>query len=182
MLSEKNVPWEPILVDLVKREHREPGFLSLSPYGKVPVLTDGAFVMYESTIINEYLEEVFPAPPLTFLDPARRAEVRMWEDYGDSAFLAPAEAIFIHQKGWRIFEEKELDRFRAELHQCLSRVEQRLEGREFLVDRFTLADIAFAPRAVMLEELGIEVGPKMNNVRAWVQRLKSRESIGTLES
>ena len=181
MLSEKEITWEPIAVDLLRREHRGEEFLRINPNGKVPVLIDEGPPIHDSTIINEYLEEKYPDPPLTFSDPARRAEVRLWEDYGDRALLAPAEAIFIHNRGWRLFEDNKLHEFRDEIRSCLERLEQRLHDRQYLFDQFTLADVAFAPRAVMLEELGIEIPPDLRAVRGWIELLRSRKSICSLE-
>jgi glutathione S-transferase len=98
-LAEKHLSWEPIHVNLRANEHKTPEFLALNPYGKVPVLLDQGAVIYESTVVNEYLEDRFPDPPLMPHDPLGRAEVRLWEDYGDNAFLGPAEGIFVHDKG-----------------------------------------------------------------------------------
>ena len=55
--------------------------LELNPYGKVPVLVDGDAVVYESAIINEYLEEKYPEVPLMPKDPLGRSRVRIWVDY-----------------------------------------------------------------------------------------------------
>lgn len=162
-------------------EHKTPGFLALNPSGKVPVLVDKDALIYDSTIINEYLEERFPDPPLTALDPAGRALVRMWEDYGDRAFLGPAEALFIHQKGWKLFEAEKLVQFRRGIQGCLERLENRLEGREYLLDRFSLADIAFAPRMVVLEQLEITVPDRYGNLKRWIRCLSERESVARLE-
>jgi glutathione S-transferase len=87
-----------IYVNLRADEHKTPRFLALN--GKVPVLVDEGAVIYKSTVVNEYLEERFPEAALMPRDPLGRAEVRLWEDYGDNALLAPAEAISIYDKGW----------------------------------------------------------------------------------
>jgi glutathione S-transferase len=55
--------------------------LQLNPYGKVPVLVDGDAVVYESAIINEYLEEKYPEVPLMPKDLLKRARVRIWVDF-----------------------------------------------------------------------------------------------------
>jgi len=129
-LAEKRIPWEPILVNLRADEHRTPAFLALNPYGKVPVLLDEGAVIYESTIVNEYLEDRFPEPPLMPRDPLGRAEVRLWEDYGDIAFLGPAEGIFIHDKGWRTFEPERLQHMRQQVQDALTRLEKQLAGKK----------------------------------------------------
>ncbi len=153
-LSEKHIAWEPIHVNLRADEHKTPRFLALNPYGKVPVLVDEGAVIYESTVVNEYLEDRFPEPALMPRDPLGRAEVRLWEDYGDNAFPAPAEAVFIHDKGWRTFKAERLEQMRQQIRDVLTRLEKQLEGRRFLVrDNFSLADICFAPRITILDRL-----------------------------
>ncbi len=56
-MEEKKLPYEKVPVDLKKMEQKKPDFLKLNPYGKVPVIIDGATVLYESLIINEYPKE-----------------------------------------------------------------------------------------------------------------------------
>jgi len=173
-LAEKRIPWEPILVNLRADEHKTPEFLALNPYGKVPVLLDEGAVIYESTIVNEYLEDRFPEPPLMPRDPLGRA---------DTAFLGPAEGIFIHDKGWRTFEPEHLQHMRQQVQDVLARLEKQLAGKKFLVrDTFTLADVCFAPRIVMLDQLGTPLPPSYTNVRAWIERLKKRDSTQGLET
>lgn len=180
-LKEKNLSWEPILVNLRAREQKRPEFLALNPNGTVPVLRDGDTLLYDSTIINEYLEEQYPEPALTYPDPPRRGKVRQWEDYGDTNFLRPAENIFIYNKGWRQFEAADLDRFRQRMLESLAYVNNALAGKDYLADRFSYGDIAFAPRVIMLEELGIALPEELVAVRAWIDRLKRRPSVEDLE-
>jgi len=180
-LAEKGISWEPILVNLRAKEQKRPEFLALNPNGKVPVVLDGETVVYDSTIINEYLEEQYPEPSLTYPDPPRRAKVRLWEDFSDNNFLRPAENIFIHDKGWRTFKEEEIAGFRQTIIESLGLVEKALEGKEYLVERFTHADIAFAPRIFILGQLGISLPQGLVNVETWIERLRKRPSTQNLE-
>src|SRR6266511_2642700 len=82
VLAEKNLPYEIVPIDLRKQEQKTPEYLKLNPYGKVPVLTDDAAVLYESCIINEYLNEKYPNPLLMLVDLEKRAKVRILIDYG----------------------------------------------------------------------------------------------------
>ena len=61
-LHEKGLSYELEPIDLKKREQKKPEFLKLNPYGKVPVIIDGQKVLFESCIINEYLDETYPPP------------------------------------------------------------------------------------------------------------------------
>ena len=62
----------------------------------------------------------------------------------------------------------------------LGRLEGSLDGKPFLVGDFSLADIAFAPRVMILAQLGIEVDARLHNVAAWIGRLRERPSVRAL--
>lgn len=107
--------------------------------------------------------------------------MRQWEDFGDNNFLRPAENIFIHLKGWRTFGQEQIEAFRQRIHESLVYVEKALEGKEYLLDRLTYADISFAPRAILLDQLGISLPENLVNVHAWIESLKKRPSLQNLE-
>src|SRR5713226_3410102 len=87
VLAEKELSYELVNVDLRRGEQKRPEFLKLNPFGKVPVLVDDEVVVYDSTVINEYLEDEYPHPQLMPSDSAARARVRTFEDYADNAFI-----------------------------------------------------------------------------------------------
>ena len=93
VLAEKDLEFERVHVDLHKQEQRSPEFLKLNPYGRVPVLIDEDIVIYDSTIIDEYLDEEYPNPPLMPEDSAGRARVRLLEDFADNSFTPQAGMI-----------------------------------------------------------------------------------------
>jgi glutathione S-transferase len=64
VLAEKDLEYEKVFVDLRKQEQKTAEFLHMNPYGKVPVLVDEDEVIYDSTIINEYLDDEYPLPRL----------------------------------------------------------------------------------------------------------------------
>ena len=88
-LTEKGLPWESRFVDLMKLEHTTPEYLKLNPNGVVPTLVHDGIPIHESTIINEYLDEVFPDVPLMPADPVDRARARFWVKFEDDV-LHPA--------------------------------------------------------------------------------------------
>lgn len=88
-LAEKKLPWESRFVDLMKLEHTTPEYLKLNPNGVVPTLVHDGVPLHESTLINEYLDEVFPDVPLMPEDPVERARARFWVKYEDDV-LHPA--------------------------------------------------------------------------------------------
>jgi len=89
VLEEKKLPYESIHIDLRKKEQKKPDFLKLNPNGKVPVIVDRETVLYESRIINEYLEDQYPEPPLMPKTPARRAKIRLLIDYALTDLIPP---------------------------------------------------------------------------------------------
>ena len=77
-LAEKAIEWQGRYVDILKGEQFTPEFRRLNPKSLVPVLIDGERVICEVTIINEYLEDRFPAPPLFPADPYLKTKARGW--------------------------------------------------------------------------------------------------------
>jgi glutathione S-transferase len=71
---------------------------------------------------------------------------------------------------------------REDIQKVLSRLEKHLDGRQFLVrDGFSLADICFAPRILILDRLGVMLPASFGNTRKWIERLRERESLQGLE-
>ncbi|HSV79968.1 MAG TPA: glutathione S-transferase family protein [Ramlibacter sp.] len=88
-LAEKGLAWESRYIDLMKLEHTRPEYVKLNPNGVVPTLVHDGVPVWESSFINEYLDEVFPEVPLMSKDPAERATARFWVKYEDDV-LHPA--------------------------------------------------------------------------------------------
>ena len=77
-LEEKGLRWENNYIDIRKAECKTPQYLKINPNGNVPTLVHDGYVVYESTIINEYINDTFPEPPLMPADATGRARVRKW--------------------------------------------------------------------------------------------------------
>jgi glutathione S-transferase len=91
VLSYKKVDFELVEVDL---EKKPPWFETVSGYGKVPAIAHGGAKIWESAIINEYLDEVFASPALLPRQPAARAAARIWIDWANTRFV-PAFAVLL---------------------------------------------------------------------------------------
>lgn len=181
VMAEKDLEYEPVLVDLRKNEQRAPDFLKLNLYGKVPVLIDEDIVIYDSTIISEYLEDEYPAPALMPEDSASSARVRLLEDFCDNSFIPPTLIILAELARPQAERDNEkVRRFQGEIARVLGHLEAQLEGKTFLVGEFSLADCAFAPRLMILPQLGVELDPRLQNVGSWVARLRERPSVRSL--
>jgi len=183
VLVEKELEYETVFVDLRTGEHRQNAeFLKLNPYGKVPVLVDDEVVVYDSTLINEYLEDEYPHPALMPSDSGGRARVRTLEDYCDNSFLPSAGFVQAELSKPAAEQDAErLQRYRNELVRGLKRLEGFVSGKEFLVGDFSLADVAFVPALLILPRLGVDVDPALRGVTAWINRLKQRPSIKALD-
>jgi glutathione S-transferase len=94
-LVEKGLSWEARRVDLFKAEQFHPEYLKLNPKGVVPTLVHNGVSIIESTLICEYIDEVFAEPPLIPKAPAERAQMRVWSKYVDEGlFDGVAELSF----------------------------------------------------------------------------------------
>lgn len=82
-LAEKGLAWTGHHLNLRRFDQLKPAFLALNPAGMVPVLVDDGRVLAESRIINEYLEDAYPAVRLAPSEPFARARTRLWTRYSD---------------------------------------------------------------------------------------------------
>lgn len=178
VLAEKNLPYESIPVDLRKGEQKKPDFLKLNPYGKVPVIIDGATVLYESLMINEYLEEKYPEPPLMPRDPAKRAKIRILIDYGMAHFDAPYQKLRQElMKDAKERNQEVIDGAKKDLKNLLQRFEREIGDQLYLAGEFSLLDADLIPRFLRLEGFGVLPDPSLPRLGQWLQRIKDRPSV-----
>jgi len=78
VLAEKTLEWHGVYIDILKGDQFSPEYMKLNPKAVVPTLVHDGKVVLESTVMGEYLDEVFPEPPLKPSDPIGRAEMRLW--------------------------------------------------------------------------------------------------------
>src|SRR5215210_166202 len=174
VLHEKGVDFETYEVDLSNKSEE---FLRASPTGKVPVVVVDGDSLYESNVVNQYLDEVTDGPRLMPEGPKQRAYARIWMAFADTDF---SPAVFVASVGReRGFSEERISEAFEKLKTALGKVEERLKDRDYLANEFSLADIAHAGNFVRLRELEErgEVSLKeYPNVAAWIERIESRES------
>lgn len=178
VLIEKDIAFELTEIDLY---NRPAWFREVSPYGKVPVLRHDGRVIYESGIINQYLDEAFPQPPLMPADPYGRAQARIWMDYCDSRFLPATH---------RLMAERAQPAKLAENHEKLAEVMRFMEheglrklghGPYWLGQTPTLVDFHFLPffeRFAVYEELAGARWPEdCSRLRVWYETIGQRPSF-----
>jgi glutathione S-transferase len=140
------------------------------------LVVDGNSI-YESNVVNQFLDEVTDGPKLMPEDPKRRAYARIWMSFADTDFFP---AVFVASVGReRGYSEDRITEAFEKLEATLRKPEERLEGREYLADEFSLADVAHAGNFVRLRELeerGEFSLKEYPNVAAWMKRIEARES------
>ena len=174
VLHEKRVDFEVREVDLSNKSEE---FLAASPTGKVPVIVVDGDSLYESNVVNQYLDEVAGEPKLLPEDPKRRAYARIWMVFADTDFFPAVFAASVGRE--RGFSEERISEAFEKLKTTLGKLEERLKDRDYLVDEFSLADIAYAGNFVRLRELGERGEVSLEgypNVATWIERIERRES------
>jgi glutathione S-transferase len=146
-LAEKGIPYESHYVDLHSFEQHSAAFVEMNPNGQVPVLIHDGAVINESTVINEYLEDVFPDVRLRPADPVARARMRIWSKFVDEYFC-PAVSLL----GWNVLIPTIAARLESgELEEALKKVpleEQRQKWLTAATESFTEDQLAEARRKV----------------------------------
>lgn len=184
VLAEKSLTYELIQIDFAQGDQRRPEFLRLNPFARVPVLVDEDTTVYDSTIIVEYLEDEYPEPPVlpTVGSSALRARARLFEDFADTSFtpqVGQLMAEMARPEGER--DQARLQGLHRRIERALDYLNHELTGQQFLAGDFSVADIGFAPRVLVLGDLGLQASTNRPNVDAWIKRMLERPSIQSLQ-
>jgi RNA polymerase-associated protein len=139
-----------------------------NPYGKVPVLVDGDGVIYESAIIDEYLEEKFPQVRLMPADLLLRAKARIWVDYMSTRLHAAASDIT---------HNRNPDKAKEQLKKHLATLDQEMAGRKFIVGDYSLADVSYIPFYTRRERYGVVIDDTYPNLKRWGEELIARPQV-----
>jgi glutathione S-transferase len=178
VLAEKNLPYEIVPIDLRKQEQKTPEYLKLNPYGKVPVLTDDSTVLYESLIINEYLDEKYPNPPLMPKDMSSKAKARILIDYGMAHFDASYQKLRMElMKEPKEQSQPVIDGAKSDLRKLLQRFEDQIGDQQYLMGDFSLVDAGLIPRFTRLEGFGVLPDPSLPRLGKYMERMKARPSV-----
>jgi len=154
----------------VDLKNKPKDLLELNPYAKVPVLVDGDGVVYESAIVNEYLEEKYPAIRLLPTDQLRRAKARIWIDFFNTR---------IHPAAHDITHDKNPERAKEQMAKHLSTLDQEMAGKRYMLGEFSLADVTFIPFYTRRQRYGVTIDDTLPNLKRWGEELISRPAVAS---
>jgi len=182
-LDEKGVAYEKIEVgwSLTHRyEPHHPDVVALNPKAQVPVLVDGDVVVYDSTQIFEYLEERCPEPPLYPSGLAERARCRRLEAAADEILFPHVWSLidggFYPTPGNDVAAERKRTAC-SELARLQLELDEQLAGRDYLCDRFSVADIGSFIMLSTAATLGAPPAGAHTNLQAWIARVAARPAV-----
>jgi glutathione S-transferase len=187
--AEKNIRLQKVAVNLADGEQFSDRFRSINPDCTVPALQlDDGTVITEVTAICQYLDELYPEPPLFGSSPANRARVTMWNIKAEQQGLLPAFDAFRNRSrgfagraltGPDSFDqipelaERSVVRARA----FMERMNGELANHEFLAgDEFSIADITALTFMAVAIRLKIELPADLDHLERWHSEMSSRES------
>lgn len=202
LLEEKGAEWTSHRVSLAAGENLEPDFLRINPRGLVPALVHEGIIVTESNDILEHIDRYVPGRSFAPVEAARRSDVLDWVDRaselqirairtyvcgktGDRLFCEEGMALYreiqpdpaliaFHQKTVDGFTRAEVEQAERLNHALLGLMESALCSSSYLAgERYTLADIAWAPNVHTLASLDFPVH-HYPHVEAWYQRIRQR--------
>jgi len=181
-LHEKGLEYEPLEIEFVGDSFNKPDwFLKLTPTAMMPVLKHAGNVVYDSDVVNEYIEEVFPEPALMPSDPARRALVRNWIAYSNGKFLQGFYGVIMSLETERqeFYKAEFADRLRYMEREGLAKLSS--DGPYWLGEQLSLADLSFYPffeRFCVLQHYrGFAIPDDCARLKAWLEAMRQRPGV-----
>jgi glutathione S-transferase len=167
-------------VDLRTQAQKKPDFLGLNPNGKVPVLDDDGFVLWESHAIMQYLADKTPGQTVYPQELRARADVNRWMFWSAHHFQ-PASAVLNWENNVKpmmgqVADPKEVERGVALFTPLAALLDAHLAGKSWVAqDRLTLADIALATPLMTIERARLPVADRPNLLR-WLSRVQELDA------
>jgi len=187
MLEETGLPYEPHLVDITKNETWTPEFLSLNPNGKIPAIIDPdgpggkPLALFESGAILLYLAD--KTGQLIPTDPCERWQTIQWVFFQMAAVgpMFGQVGYFNRFAGKAIEDKRPLQRYVDESKRLLGVLEGRLEGRDWIMSEYSIADVAILGwvrnLVTFYEARELVAFDRLTNVPAWLERGLARPAV-----
>ena len=171
VLHEKGMDFEIRDIDLYNKPE---DIAVMNPYGQVPILVERDLILYESNIINEYIDERFPHPQLMPADPVMRARTRL--------FLYNFEKeLFVHVS---VLEDRSntdaaaQDVARQNIRDRLAQLAPLLLKNKYMLgEEFSMLDVAVAPLLWRLDHYGVELPKNAAPLMKYAERIFSRPAF-----
>lgn len=168
VLYEKGMDFQVVDVDLFNKPE---DIAVINPYNRVPVLVDRDLVLYESNIINEYIDERFPHPQLMPPDPIMRAKARQLLHSLEHELFAHIEVLEKNQKSVA-------DKARSQVRDQLMQLVPLFAKQKYILgDEFSMLDVAIAPLLWRLEHYAIELPKTAAPLMKYAERIFTRQGF-----
>ncbi len=180
LIHELGIACELVDIDMMKGEHKSPAFLAKNPNGKIPLLEDNGFLVWESNAILCYVAAQKPESGLLLTDPKGMALMHQWLQWHAST-LSPSTNEVMMQTVYARFTGRQKDEAKyaagmEKVRRDLAVLENSLAGKEYLCGKLSLADFSLVSSLQLRGPMGLEL-EAFPNVKAWVARMESRESV-----
>ena len=168
VLYEKGMDFQIVDVDL----HNKPEDLAvMNPYNQVPVLVERDLILYESNIINEYIDDRFPHPQLMPADPVMRARARLFLFRFENEMFSHVETL---EKG----NQRSVDKARAAIRDNLAQIAPVFAKQKYMLgDEFSMLDVAIVPLLWRLDYYDIQLPKQAAPLMKYAERLFSRPAF-----
>jgi glutathione S-transferase len=164
------IPIEIVPVDFMAGEHKRPPLLDMNPFGEIPILVDGDFVLRDSQAILVYLALKYGGEAWLPKEPMHMALVMQWlSTAANEVQHGPADARLIDKFGYPLDKEFALKKSAA----VLPIIDKHLARRQWLeMGRPTIADMAVFPYVALAPEGSVSLKP-FTHIQAWITRMKA---------
>lgn len=170
MMSLLDLEVELVPMEFVAGAHKEPGFLTLNPFGELPCFEEGDLKLRDSQAILVYLVSRYDSKRKWYSDdPSEQALIQQWLSTGGGEIMNACAARLVKSLNYRL----DLDRLHAGAHRVFCIMNEHLATRDYLeLGRPTIADIACFPYAALAWEGGVDISGYPHLV-SWIERIKS---------
>ena len=171
VLAEKGINVE--IVNISEDESAAADLAELNPYNEAPTLVDRDLVLYDASVINDYLDERYPHPPLMPVDPVSRAQLRLVHHRILRDWYSLARLI-------ESTSGKKAEQAAKQLKEGIIAANELFQMSEYVLsDELSLVDCTLGPLLWRLSHYGVKLGKPGASVEAYAHRIFSRMSFKT---
>jgi glutathione S-transferase len=177
VLEELGVPCEKIKLDIQKGDTKKPEFLAINPNGKIPAVVHDGTALWESAALTIYLGEVFGVEKKLWPAPGtRRGEAMKWVVWTNATLYEAVSRFTRNTQDWFPADQRNAkagEAGKADVANCLRILDESLEGKQYLVGDYSLADTHLHSLTDWLRHLKIDF-TSYARINAWAKRCSAR--------